>query len=195
MALERVVGAESVAASLAGGHYPRRAVDPELVTLSPDHAVAREPTDRADGGGDPAALQLYNARRAVEAARAAFPDSAAQASAMALARAANAVTPWSSLVVLETDADYARFGIPNVIGPDGAAPPAGTPGITALREDDREAVAEAEALGNGVVGDIDPDAGLEAAFATGDGSVPEPHEWALLAFGLLTLTGLWLKRA
>jgi XrtN system VIT domain protein len=69
-----------------------------------------------------------------------------------LASLANVVTPVSSLIVLETQADYDKFDI----------------------KKDKDA--------------------LENANMHNDGAVPEPHEWALIIIGILTLFYLQIKR-
>lgn len=71
-----------------------------------------------------------------------------------LAEQANVVTPVSSLVTLETQADYERFGIKPTEG--------------------------LNALGNASLGN--------------SGSVPEPHEWALIVLMLLAGAWAWRRR-
>ncbi len=81
-----------------------------------------------------------------------YPEHYSDSTLVSEAEKAYVVTPVSSLVVLETQKDYDRFGI--------------------KRTED--------ALGN--------------ATMKGDGSVPEPHEWALIALALAVVIWTWRSK-
>lgn len=81
-----------------------------------------------------------------------FPDRYTDSNFVAEAEQAYVVTPVSSLVVLETQADYDRFGIKKGMNT------------------------------------------LDNATLKNNGAVPEPHEWALIALALITVTWAFLHK-
>ncbi len=152
---------------------------PGVVELDGGHRrIVAMPTSLPDSDdSDPALLQLFAARQAMLASQTAELTPAEQERRIDIARVANVVSPFSSLIVLEKDSDYARFGIDNRVGINREAPPtAGAPAVQAPVVD----VPEAQVL--------------DQVFQSGQGSVPEPEEWALIALGLLTVCFVVLRR-
>ncbi|MFK8054535.1 MAG: XrtN system VIT domain-containing protein [Saprospiraceae bacterium] len=153
---------------------------PGIIEAFDGHArITALPTEDPNSAGDPALLQLFMYRQSLLTNLLQEPDSIAQEKAFVSARQANAVTPFSSLIVLENDEDYDRFDIPNVIGPNRLAPPkGGTPPAVAV-----------------INGEARPAQDLDFVFEQGSGSVPEPHEWALILLSLAILGGMYIRRS
>lgn len=185
---------------LSEGMLPRFPADDATAVLPDGRSIVRLPATNIEAttapspggalGGD-ALLQLFNARIAARSYRRADLTAADTDAAMALAREANAVTPFSSHIVLETARDYRRFGIDNVVGPDRAAPPPYDDSAEVAAEIAAERAVAAAAAESDEPDDapatasVDDRSALDVAFDNGAGSVPEPHEWALIALTLL----------
>ncbi len=144
---------------------------PGVVEFEGGHRrIVASPTHLPDSDGDPALMQLFAARQAMLASQTGELSADQQQERIDIAQTANIVSPFSSLIVLENDADYARFGIDNRVGIHRKTPPTqGLPLVVAP-----------------TVVTPEPQL-LDQVFADGSGSVPEPEEWALIFLGLLTV--------
>ncbi len=167
--------------ALVDGEVRERMDGPGLVELDGINArIVALPSNASDSGADPALLQLFNYRQSLLAHQLTEATEDAQLAAIDFAKRANIVTPFSSQIILETDADYARFGIANVIGPKGVAPPASGEAPVAAVSDSEATVADARAV--------------QRAFDEQSGAVPEPHEWALMVLGIAVLVLLYFRK-